>query len=48
VFAPKDPWRFQRIDGEVFPPGYLIADLMDLAMMAAAERDRELIAHFQT
>lgn len=36
---------FERIDFLGLPPGFFIAGLMQLAMMAAAERHGELIAH---
>ena len=37
----------QRFDLEVFPPGYLIAGLMQLPVMTAAERNGELVADFK-
>lgn len=43
---PKPFGDLERIDLEVLPPGHLIADLMQLPMMSAAERDGELIADF--
>jgi len=36
----------QRIDFKVVPPGDFVADLVQLPVMAATERHRELIAHF--
>jgi|SRR6185437_7121315 len=38
----------QRIDFKVVPPGDFVADLVQLPVMAATERHRELIAHFDT
>ena len=38
----------QRIDVARLPPGHFIAGLMQLPVMAAAERHRELIADFET
>ena len=43
-FLPKTPRDLQGIDLYGFPPGNLIASLMQLSMMPAAERDGELIA----
>jgi len=40
--------NWQGIDVEALPPGQLIARLMQLAMMTAAERYGELIADFET
>jgi hypothetical protein len=34
-----------RIDASLLPPCRFIAKAVDLAMMAAAERHRELVAH---
>ena len=33
-----------RVDASLLPPGRFVAAAMDLAMMAAAERHRELVA----
>ena len=33
-----------RIDRGLVPPGQLVTAVMDLAMMSAAQRDRELVA----
>jgi hypothetical protein len=41
---PKRTGSAGRIDASIFPPCCLVATAMDLAMMAAAERRRELIA----
>ena len=38
---------WQGIDFQILPPGYFIAGLMQLAMMTAAERHRELVADFE-
>ncbi len=35
----------QRLDAGLLPPCELIAGLVQVAVMCAAERDRELIAH---
>ncbi len=35
----------QRLDASLLPPGELIAGLMQVAVMGAAERDCEFIAH---
>jgi hypothetical protein len=45
---PKLFGGFQRVDFESFPPRNLIAGLMQLPMMPAAERDREFITNFKT
>jgi len=37
----------ERVDFQIFPPGHLIASLMQLSMMAPAERDRELVTDFE-
>ena len=38
----------ERVDIERLPPDHLIAGLMQLPMMTAAERDGELVADFET
>ena len=45
--CPKLPGNFQRFDVEVLPPGDFIANLVQLSVMAATERDGELVADFQ-
>ena len=45
---PKPLGNLQCIDFQVLPPGHLIAGLMQLPMMTAAERYRELVADFET
>ena len=45
---PKPLGNIQRIDFQILPPDHFIAGLMQLPMMAAAERDGELIADFKT
>ena len=45
---PKPLGDFKRVDLEILPPGHLIASLMQLPMMTAAERDGEFIADFET
>ena len=44
---PKMLGGFQRIDFESFPPRDLIAGLMQLPVMASAERDGEFVADFK-
>ena len=44
---PKPFGDFKCVDLEILPPGHLIAGLMQLAMMAAAERHGELVADFE-
>ena len=48
ALLPKSLGDRQRIDIEILPPGHLIAGLMQLPMMTAAERNRELVADFET
>ena len=45
--VPKPFGDLQRLDFEVFPPGHLIAGLMQLAVMTAAERHGELVADLE-
>ena len=45
---PETSGDLQRFDLEVLPPGHLIAGLMQLPVMTAAERDSELVADFET
>ena len=47
ALLPKSLGNLQRIDVQVLPPGHLIAGLMQLPMMAAAERNSELVADFE-
>jgi hypothetical protein len=45
------PWSLGNRQGiyvEAHPPGHLIAGLMQLTMMTAAERYSELVADFET
>ena len=44
---PKILGDFQRVDVEILPPRNLITSLMQLSVMAAAERHGELIADFK-
>jgi len=44
---PKTPGDLQCIDLEIFPPDRLIAGLMQLPMMTAAEWDGEFVANFE-
>ena len=46
AFLPQLSGHFQGIDFVVLPPGDFVASLMELAMMAAAERHGELVADF--
>ena len=48
AFFPKPLGDLQRLNLEVSPPNNFVAGLMQLAMMTAAERHRELVADFQT
>ena len=48
TFGPERFGNFERVDIEVLPPGDFIAGLMQLPMMAAAERHRKFIADFET
>jgi hypothetical protein len=43
---PKSASRGGGIDTSLVPPGGFIPRAMDLAMVTAAERNRELVAHF--
>ena len=45
---PKPLGNLQGIDFQILPPGHLIAGLMQLPMMTAAERHGELVADFET
>src|ERR1035441_5591845 len=44
---PKPLGDLNRVDIQVVPPGHFVASLVQLTMMAAAERNGELIADFQ-
>ena len=44
---PKTLGRFERVDLEIGPPGFFIKCLVQLPVMAAAERHGELIADFE-
>ena len=48
ALLPKPLGNRQGIDVEALPPGHLIAGLMQLPMMTAAEGDGELVADFET
>jgi hypothetical protein len=43
---PKLAGHLDRVDASLLPPGSLVADAMQRAMMRATERDCELIAGF--
>ena len=45
---PKSLGDLQRFDVEVTPPGHLIAGLMQLLVMTAAEGNGELVADFKS
>ena len=47
-FEPERAGRSGRIHAGFLPPGRLIAAAMDLAMMTAAERHCEFVAHLST
>ena len=42
---PQLPRDAQRVDFKFIPPGHFISGLVQLPMMAAAERDGKLVAH---
>ena len=42
---PELPRDAQRVYFLFIPPGYFVSRLMELPVMAAAERDRKLVAH---
>ena len=44
---PQPLGDLQCVDLQILPPGNLIAGLMQLPVMAAAERDGELVADFE-
>ena len=44
---PKSLGDLKRVDIQVVPPGHLVAGLVQLTMMAAAERNGELVADFK-
>jgi len=47
AFLPKSFGDLQSIDFQVLPPGHFIAGLMQLPMVAAAERHGEFVTDFQ-
>ena len=47
-FQPQRASEVGRLDTSVVPPCGFIARAMHFAMMSAAQRDRELIAHLAT
>ena len=47
AFFPKPLGDVERVDSKIVPPGDFIASLMQLSVMAATERDGELIADFE-
>jgi len=47
-FKPKHASGCKRIYSGVFPPRTFIAAMMDLTVMRAAQRHRELITHLAT
>ena len=44
TLLPKRPGDLQRFDAQLFPPWHFVSRLMQLSMMAAAERHGELVA----
>ena len=44
---PKPLGDLNRVDIQVVPPGHFVASLVQLTMMAAAERNGELITDFK-
>jgi hypothetical protein len=44
-FLPKLAGNFQRVDADILPPQVFASRAVQLAVMAAAERDSEFIAH---
>ena len=42
---PELPGDAERVNLEFVPPGSFVSGLMQRAVMAAAERDRKLVAH---
>ena len=44
---PKTLGSFERVDLEILPPGFFIGGLVQLPVMAAAERYGELVADFE-
>jgi hypothetical protein len=48
ALLPKSLGNLQRINIQVLPSGHFVAGLMQLAMVATAERDGELVADFET
>ena len=47
-YFPKTSRDFQGIHSVTVPPRAFIAGLVQLPMMPAAKRDRELVAHLET
>ena len=47
AFLPQALGNLQGIDFQTLPPSHLIAGLMQLPMMTAAEGDGELVADFK-
>ena len=45
---PQPVGNFERLEFEVFPPDHLIAGVVQLPMIAATERNGELVAKFKT
>jgi hypothetical protein len=46
TFQPQDARGHRRIDAGLYPPSRFITAAMNLAMIAATKRYRELIANF--
>src|SRR5947209_5185663 len=47
-FLPERARNRERLDADLCPPGEFVAGLVQVAVMAAAERHDELIAHLHT
>ena len=47
AFFPKPLGDLERVDSKIVPPGDFTASLVQLSMVAATERNGELIADFE-
>lgn len=48
ALLPQLAGNWQRFDAEILPPARFVARLVQIAVTAAAERDRELVAHLHS
>jgi len=48
AFVPEALGNHKGFNAEIMPPGDFVADLMQLPMMIAAQRHRELITDLET